>query len=130
HRGLRLLCQRDSLCPAARKSRERDADHVHTAGAIVLLGDGRRCDSVCAFVVSRGVLRTLAVAQSAAGITGPNLSKDLLAYLSNYIVYLFKRGFRSADRAFALSQRETQYENPTPERNPRSADRPSCDQPG
>jgi hypothetical protein len=31
-----------------------------------------------------------------------NLVKNPLAYLSISIVYLFKRGFRSADRAFAL----------------------------
>jgi hypothetical protein len=36
-----------------------------------------------------------------------NLVRNLLAYLSISIVYLFKRGFRSADRAFALFAKET-----------------------
>jgi hypothetical protein len=36
-----------------------------------------------------------------------NLGKNPLAYLFKSIVYLFKRGFRSADRAFALRTKET-----------------------
>ena len=56
----------------------------------------------------------------------PNFS---LAYLSKFVVYLFKRGFRSADRAFALAamrHSETENERPTPQRNPRSAGQLAC----
>ena len=104
------------------------ASGIHTASADVLLDHGRGCDPGRGLVVSRGLLRAFAVAQSATGITEPQFPQKLLLHTYPIPLYIYSSAV-SAQRTAPLlcSQRESHHENPTPERNSRSADRQSCD---